>query len=65
MHPSFVRRDLGTLIPPKIATPNSLVRLLILGHFPANFAHHTLVSFLSCASLKYRLKSLLVFNFSP
>lgn len=31
MHPSFIRRDLGTLIPPKIATPNSLVRLSISG----------------------------------
>jgi len=54
--------------------PSSLQKLLPLillcvfsffVHFLADFAHHISVSYLSCLSLKSRLKSLLVFNFPP
>lgn len=65
MHPSFIRRDLGTLIPPKIATPNSLVCLSISGDSPANFAYRISTAFLPHLPLKCRLKSLLILDYSP
>lgn len=55
MHPSLIRRDLGTLIPPKIATPSSLVCLLNFWAFPCQIL--LLTAFPCHIYLVYRLNA--------